>query len=146
MGFAVFFIPFIVWILGVALIIGKAAAAKNAQGERKNNFERRYNPQTKSWESRPISYTSAQNSSSSQSQYSSGDKSNGAPAYKGDAQSRFDEKNYDAGYDRRYEKDTGGIRYEQSRIKKLSHTFDGHEPWDKCIPKEKDPWDKDFRA
>lgn len=26
----------------------------------------------------------------------------------------------------------------------FSHIYDGHEPWDKCIPPEKDPWDKDF--
>lgn len=28
----------------------------------------------------------------------------------------------------------------------FSHTYDGHEPWDKCLPKEKDPWDPDFYA
>lgn len=27
---------------------------------------------------------------------------------------------------------------------RFSSTYDGHEPWDKCIPPEKDPWDKDF--
>ena len=27
---------------------------------------------------------------------------------------------------------------------RFSHVYDGHEPWDKCIPPEKDPWDKDF--
>ncbi|MDY4586699.1 MAG: hypothetical protein SPC84_07525 [Oscillospiraceae bacterium] len=27
---------------------------------------------------------------------------------------------------------------------RFSHIYDGHEPWDKCIPPEKDPWDKDF--
>lgn len=25
-----------------------------------------------------------------------------------------------------------------------SHTYDGHEPWDKCLPREKDPWEDGF--
>ena len=51
-------------------------------------------------------------------------------------------KDYVTGYDKKYAK--GGIWARQSKAKQYSHTYDGHEPWDKCIPKEKDPWDKDF--
>ena len=51
-------------------------------------------------------------------------------------------KDYVTGYDKKYAK--GGVWARQSKAKQYSHTYDGHEPWDKCIPKEKDPWDKDF--
>ena len=44
------------------------------------------------------------------------------------------------GYDRTY------IDTQSNRRRQYSHTFDGHEPWDDCLPKEKDPWDKDFYA
>ena len=43
-----------------------------------------------------------------------------------------------SGYDRTY------IDNSSNRRKQYSHTFDGHEPWDDCLPKEKDPWDKNF--
>ena len=45
-------------------------------------------------------------------------------------------------YDKKYAK--GSIWAKRSTAKQYSHTYDGHEPWDKCMPKEKDPWDKDF--
>ena len=51
-------------------------------------------------------------------------------------------KDYTTGYDKRYSK--GGTGYRQSKSMQYSHTYDGHEPWDDCLPKEKDPWDKDF--
>ena len=37
-------------------------------------------------------------------------------------------------------------RMRRARGMQYSHTYDGHEPWDKCLPKEKDPWDPDFYA
>jgi len=45
------------------------------------------------------------------------------------------------GYDRKI---SGGTSYRRAAGMQFSHTYDGHEPWDKCLPKEKDPWDKDF--
>ena len=51
-------------------------------------------------------------------------------------------KDYVSGYDKKYAK--GSVWARQSTAKQYSHTYDGHEPWDKCLPKEKDPWDKDF--
>lgn len=49
---------------------------------------------------------------------------------------------YISGYDRNYSPGSAGFR-ESARMQ-YSHTYDGHEPWDDCLPKEKDPWDKDF--
>ena len=43
------------------------------------------------------------------------------------------------GYDRT-------VNVKRAANMQFSHTYDGHEPWDKCLPKEKDPWDKDFYA
>ena len=51
-------------------------------------------------------------------------------------------KDYVSGYDKKYSKES--IWSRQSSAKQYSHTYNGHEPWDKCLPKEKDPWDKDF--
>ena len=51
-------------------------------------------------------------------------------------------KDFVSGYDKKYAK--GSVWMRQSTAKQYSHTYDGHEPWDKCLPKEKDPWDKDF--
>ena len=51
-------------------------------------------------------------------------------------------KDYVTGYNKKYAKDS--IWSRRSTTKQYSHTYDGHEPWDKCMPKEKDPWDKDF--
>lgn len=51
-------------------------------------------------------------------------------------------KDYTGDYDKKYSKDSRYSR--QSAARQYSHTYNGHEPWDKCIPKEKDPWDKDF--
>ena len=51
-------------------------------------------------------------------------------------------KDYVTGYDKKYAK--ANMWSGQSAAKQYSHTYDGHEPWDKCMPKEKDPWDKDF--
>lgn len=48
------------------------------------------------------------------------------------------------GYDRRIQKNQ--VTLKRARGMQYSHTYDGHEPWDKCLPKEKDPWDKDFYA
>lgn len=45
------------------------------------------------------------------------------------------------GYDRKI---SGGTSYRRAAGMQFSHTYDGHEPWDECLPKEKDPWDKDF--
>ena len=51
-------------------------------------------------------------------------------------------KDYVTGYDKKYSKDNMWSRH--SSAMQYSHTYDGHEPWDDCLPKEKDPWDKDF--
>ncbi len=48
------------------------------------------------------------------------------------------------GYNRKLATDEHAMRH--SANMQYSHTYDGHEPWDKCMPKEKDPWDKDFYA
>ena len=52
-------------------------------------------------------------------------------------------KDYVSGYDKKYAK-SSSVWARQSTAKQYSHTYDGHEPWDKCLPKEKDPWGKDF--
>lgn len=46
-------------------------------------------------------------------------------------------KDFVDGYDRT-------INVKKAQHMQYSHTYDGHEPWDDCLPKEKDPWDKDF--
>ncbi len=51
-------------------------------------------------------------------------------------------KDYVTGYDKNYSKENMWSRH--STAMQYSHTYDGHEPWDECLPKEKDPWDKDF--
>lgn len=51
-------------------------------------------------------------------------------------------KDFVSGYDKKL---TGRAGRNSARVQ-YSHTYDGHEPWDKCLPKEKDPWDKDFYA
>ena len=51
-------------------------------------------------------------------------------------------KDFVSGYDKKYAKNSVWTKH--STAKQYSHTYDGHEPWDKCLPKEKDPWDKDF--
>lgn len=48
---------------------------------------------------------------------------------------------YVSGYDRRF---SGGVVQRRAEGMQFSHVYDGHEPWDDCLPKEKDPWDKDF--
>ncbi|MBP0980320.1 MAG: hypothetical protein J6Q18_02015 [Oscillospiraceae bacterium] len=53
-------------------------------------------------------------------------------------------KDFVSGYDKRLKQD--GYRQRRATHMQYSHTYDGHEPWDKCLPKEKDPWDKDFYA
>ena len=53
-------------------------------------------------------------------------------------------KDFVSGYDKKLAK--GGKRTKRAAGMQYSHTYDGHEPWDKCLPKEKDPWDKDFYA
>ena len=53
-------------------------------------------------------------------------------------------KDFVSGYDKKLAK--GGKRAKRAASMQYSHTYDGHEPWDKCLPKEKDPWDKDFYA
>ncbi len=50
-------------------------------------------------------------------------------------------KDFVGGYDKKF---TNGQSYRRARGMQFSHTYNGHEPWDKCLPKEKDPWDKDF--
>lgn len=49
---------------------------------------------------------------------------------------------YVSGYNRNYADGSAAHRYNLGM--QYSHTYDGHEPWDDCLPKEKDPWDKDF--
>lgn len=51
---------------------------------------------------------------------------------------------YVSGYDKDYLR--GGANFKNSLKMQYSHTYDGHEPWDDCLPKEKDPWDKNFRS
>ena len=53
-------------------------------------------------------------------------------------------KDFVSGYDRTLKNDK--VKMRRARGMQYSHTYDGHEPWDKCLPKEKDPWDKDFYA
>ena len=53
-------------------------------------------------------------------------------------------KDFVSGYDRTLSK--GSYKARRSADRQYAHTYDGHEPWDKCLPKEKDPWDKDFYA
>ncbi|MBQ8604173.1 MAG: hypothetical protein IJ410_04955 [Oscillospiraceae bacterium] len=53
-------------------------------------------------------------------------------------------KDFVSGYDKKLKK--GGASQRRAQDMQFSHTYDGHEPWDKCLPKEKDPWDKDFYA
>ena len=53
-------------------------------------------------------------------------------------------KDFVSGYDKRLKED--GYRQKRAANMQYSHTYEGHEPWDKCLPKEKDPWDKDFYA
>ena len=53
-------------------------------------------------------------------------------------------KDFVSGYDRKLQTNRASQR--RARGMQYSHTYDGHEPWDKCLPKEKDPWDKDFYA
>lgn len=47
-----------------------------------------------------------------------------------------------SGYSRSLSKDHDKMH--KASHMQYSHTYDGHEPWDDCMPKEKDPWDKDF--
>ena len=51
-------------------------------------------------------------------------------------------KDFVSGYDRKLKTDR--VSQHRAQRRQYSHTYDGHEPWDKCMPKEKDPWDKDF--
>lgn len=51
-------------------------------------------------------------------------------------------KDFVSGYDKKLSK--GGYATKRAANMQYSHTYDGHEPWDECLPKEKDPWDKDF--
>ncbi len=53
-------------------------------------------------------------------------------------------KDFVSGYDKKLAK--GGYATKRAAGMQYSHTYDGHEPWDECLPKEKDPWDKDFYA
>ena len=53
-------------------------------------------------------------------------------------------KDFVSGYDKKFAR--GGRRTQRAAGMQYSHTYNGHEPWDKCLPKEKDPWDKDFYA
>lgn len=53
-------------------------------------------------------------------------------------------KDFVSGYDKKLSE--GGYAARRAADMQYSHTYDGHEPWDKCLPKEKDPWDKDFYA
>ena len=53
-------------------------------------------------------------------------------------------KDFVTGYDKKLAK--GGKRAKRAAGMQYSPTYDGHEPWDKCLTKEKDPWDKDFYA
>lgn len=53
-------------------------------------------------------------------------------------------KDFVSGYDRKLK--TNKVSQRRARNMQFSHTYDGHEPWDDCLPKEKDPWDKDFYA
>lgn len=53
-------------------------------------------------------------------------------------------KDFVSGYDKKYAKNSQMTR--RAAGMQYSHTYNGHEPWDKCLPKEKDPWDKDFYA
>ena len=48
-------------------------------------------------------------------------------------------KDFVNGYDRT-------VNVKKAKHMQFTHTYDGHEPWDDCLPKEKDPWDKDFYA
>lgn len=49
-----------------------------------------------------------------------------------------------SGYDK--ELKTSKVKMKRASHMQYSHTYDGHEPWDDCLPKEKDPWDPDFYA
>ncbi|MEG2192375.1 MAG: hypothetical protein RRX95_03750 [Oscillospiraceae bacterium] len=57
-----------------------------------------------------------------------------------------DEEKYATGYKQKHSLSSYYPPFKKSQIKQYSHTFNGSEPWDKSIPKEKDPWDKNFRA
>lgn len=41
-------------------------------------------------------------------------------------------------------KEFGKIHIKNADSMTYSHIYEGHEPWDDCLPKEKDPWEKGF--
>lgn len=61
---------------------------------------------------------------------------------KGKKQSDGHAKKTSAGYSRSMANNEDKMH--RASHMQYSHTYDGHEPWDDCMPKEKDPWDEDF--
>ena len=61
-----------------------------------------------------------------------------------DYQAKGRMKDFVSGYDKKLK--TNKVSQRRAQGMQYSHTYDGHEPWDDCLPKEKDPWDKDFYA
>lgn len=53
-------------------------------------------------------------------------------------------RDFDVGQTARPKKTNYSHNIKKGENMRFSHIYDGHEPWDDCIPPEKDPWDKDF--
>ncbi len=132
MNIIVLFFPMIVWMIIVGVIVGmvKANAASRSRA-RRTGYTR---PQP----GRP------------QMQRDLFEARKPARKNRGVGKTSFDDyspkgrkKDFVDGYDKKY---TDRRAYRQAGRTQYTHTYNGHEPWDKCLPKEKDPWDKDFRA
>ena len=146
--FAIFYVAVIVIIITVAVSIGKARrrsrdVARAAQAS--PEYTRAYNQLTgRNSTGRVSAATMSRNEKISDAKVKKIQKDlelgRSTPERKTFAGRERRNDRTVTGYDRNF------VSSRSESARQYSHTYDGHEPWDDCLPKEKDPWDKDFYA
>ncbi len=135
MNIIILFFPMIVWFVIVGTIVGVVKANQS-----KHSRNRRANYGSRPTANRPQMQKDLYERKSSPSKQR---KTFFGNSGYDDYNAKGRKKDFVSGYDKRY---STSRSYRQASRTQYTHTYNGHEPWDKCLPKEKDPWDKDFRA
>ena len=141
-------LPFVFWIFIVMLIIAVSSSGKTRRNvqSRQRTTAQRYQPSLRKNTGRVASARPqmekglfdmklGREKPRKEKSFSLSDMLNKTGFDRYEAKGR--KKDFVNGYDRT-------INVKKAQYMQFSHTYDGHEPWDDCLPKEKDPWDKDF--
>lgn len=138
------FFPILMWIFIVLMVVAAKSSIRHSKNQQTNIPQTPQNSRVQPLQNRNNTYSRNPSPGATKKKYGLNNRSfhnNDFDSYEMyEAKGR--KQDYVSGYDKKF--NHNGRNYKHNAEMQYSHNYNGHEPWDDCLPKEKDPWDKDF--